>query len=455
MSEIQLRARSCAPPGPLCTRSPCRPLTLAALLLTTPAPAQPSEPVPATEPAPSEPAPSEPAPAEPAASAAEPAPPAANGELSAIEAALARDAASSTPAPAVTPPSGAPQSLNPDIALIGDFALAAYSSEDNHQTGGHDPSEKGFNLQALELVLGAAVDPYLRFDTNIAFALDEVEIEEAYATTLALGGRFQARFGQFLSRFGRINASHPHAWEFADQPFELGRVFGGEGNRGLGVELSYLTPLPWYAELVASASRADGEGTARSFLGEDDRPVDGPGDFLYVAALKQFFPLSDDWSLFWGVSGAFGPNAASRDTGTQVVGTDLYIKWRPITREDPPVVSLQTEWLYRRRELVGESLHDVGGYAQLLYRFARRWSAAGRGEYGSPAHDQNGDVALDPLDPEWTRTRTRASLALTFYPTEFSRFRLQGSRDAGIGDAVWAGFLSAEVAIGAHGAHSF
>ncbi|MET0413558.1 MAG: hypothetical protein ABW217_19780, partial [Polyangiaceae bacterium] len=127
MSEIQLRARSCAPPGPLCTRSSCRPLALAALLLTTPAPAQPSEPVPATEPAPSEPAP-----AEPAASAAEPAPPAANGELSAIEAALARDAASSTPAPAATPPSGAPQSLNPDIALIGDFALAAYSSEDNH-----------------------------------------------------------------------------------------------------------------------------------------------------------------------------------------------------------------------------------------------------------------------------------------------------------------------------------
>jgi hypothetical protein len=32
---------------------------------------------------------------------------------------------------------------------------------------------------------------------------------------------------------------------------------------------------------------------------------------------------------------------------------------------------------------------------------------------------------------------------------------LQSSRDAGIGEPVWAGFLTAEVAIGAHGAHSF
>jgi hypothetical protein len=384
-------------------------------------------------------------------------PPSQGDGLSAIEAALARDAASSAPSPSPAPvgPAGAPQSLNPDLSLIGDFALATFSSEDQHQTGDHDPTEKGFNLQALELTLGAAVDPYLRFDANIAFDLDGVEVEEAYATTLGLGARFQARFGQFLTRFGRLNASHPHAWEFADQPFVLGRVFGGEGNRGLGFELSYLTPLPWYAELVASVSRADGEGTARSFYGAENPAVDGPFDLLYVTALKQFFPLSDDWSLFWGVSGAFGPNAAARDTGTQVYATDLYIKYRPITQQDPPVVSLQTEWLYRRRELTDEVLRDVGGYAQLLYRFAKRWSVAGRGEYGSPSYDQNGDVALDPLDPEWTRTRTRTSLALTHYPTEFSRFRLQGSRDAGLGEPVWAGFLTAEVAIGAHGAHAF
>jgi hypothetical protein len=48
------------------------------------------------------------------------------------------------------------------------------------------------------------------------------------------------------------------------------------------------------------------------------------------------------------------------------------------------------------------------------------------------------------------------ALALTHYPSEFSRFRLQVSRDMpGWRDGIWAGFLTAELAIGAHGAHAF
>jgi hypothetical protein len=345
--------------------------------------------------------------------------------------------------------------MNPDLSLIGDFALAAFSPKHPHQTGDHDPKEPGFNLQQLELSLGAAVDPYLRFDSNIVFSLDGVEVEEAYATTLDLPGRLQARFGQMLTRFGRINPTHPHAWEFVDQPFVMGRIFGGDGNRGLGVELSYLTPLPWYVELVGSATRADGAETARSFYGAQNPGVGSPLDLLYVTAVKQFFPLSDDWSLFWGLSGAFGPNASGNDGRTEVYGTDLYLKYRPITRENPPIVSLQTEWLYRHRSLEVGTLDDYGGYAQLLYRFAQRWSGAGRFEYGSVARGSDGNAAADPLDADWLRDRTRYTLALTHYPTEFSRFRLQASRDIGLGPAVWAVFLAAEVATGAHGAHSF
>jgi hypothetical protein len=381
-------------------------------------------------------------------------------DLSAIEAALARDAASSAgtpPTPSASPSSaaGAPQSMNPDLALIADFALAAFSPNSPHQTGDHDPQEPGFNLQQLELSFGAAVDPYFRFDSNIVFSLEGVEVEEAYATTLDLPFRLQARFGQMLTRFGRLNPTHPHVWDFVDQPFALGRIFGGEGNRGLGVELSYLTPLPWYVELVASGTRADGEGTARSFFGAENPGVGSPRDLLYVTAIKQFFPLSDDLSLFWGLSGAFGPNARGADRRTEVYGTDLYLKYRPISRENPVVVSLQSEWLYRHRQLETDSLHDTSGYAQALYRFAQRWSTAVRYEFGSPSYDASGGRVSDELDPDWTRARQRWSLALTHYPTEFSRFRLQGSRDAGLGEPVWAVFLAAEVATGAHGAHSF
>jgi hypothetical protein len=45
---------------------------------------------------------------------------------------------------------------------------------------------------------------------------------------------------------------------------------------------------------------------------------------------------------------------------------------------------------------------------------------------------------------------------VTHYPSEFSRFRVQVSRDMpGFRAATWAGFLTAELAIGAHGAHAF
>jgi len=360
-------------------------------------------------------------------------------------------------APAVPTPAHGRASMNPELALIADFAAAWFSDPNHRQTGGHDPQRRGFNLQALELNARSVVDPYLRFDANLVFAEEGVEVEEVYATTLDLPGGLQARFGLFATRFGRLNAMHPHAWSFADQPFGLGRVFGPEGNRGLGVELSWLLPLPWYVELVGSATNANGEGTARSFLGASEEPAESPADLLAVTALKQFFDLHPNWSLLWGLSGAFGPNDAGEGNRSAVYGTDLYLKYRPITRQSHQELTWLTEVLHRRRQVPPRQLlWDVSGVSQLAYRFARRWGAAARYEFGTPAYDLDGARAVDPLDPEWTRTRHRASAALTHWPSEFSRFRLQGSRDmGGAGDPIWAAFLAAELVVGAHGAHTF
>ena len=434
--------------GPLLARSRCS--ALAALLaLVRPAEAQ-AQPAPAPAPLP-EPAPApEPPPA--------PAPDDLEAALAADRAAQAEKPgprASDSTAPAWRDPARA--SLNPELSLIADFAAAYFSEDENLETGGHDPTETGFNLQQLELAASAAVDPYLRFDANLVFGLFGVELEEAYGTTLALPFRLQARFGQFLTRFGRINAMHLHAWDFVDQPFAIGRVFGAEGSRGLGVELSWITPLPWYVELVGSATGAAGEGTARSFFGADDLGVQSPADLLYITALKQFFPVTDDWSLLLGNSFAFGPNSTGRDNRTEVYGTDLYLKYRPITRQSTTIVSLQTEWLYRRRQVPSDVLADISGYAQLFWRFDQRWGTAARYEYGSPAFDSGGDVAAsEPLDPEWTESRHRVSANLTFWPSEFSRFRLQGARDMpGVVDGIWSVFLAAELVTGAHGSHAF
>lgn len=377
-------------------------------------------------------------------------------DLSDVDAAFAEVEESPAPgAPAARDGAPQTQSMNPDMAVILDVAAAYFSDEEHRQTGGHDPSKNGFNFQQLELSLQSIVDPYFRFDSNIVFSLYGVEVEEAYATTLDLPARLQVRAGQFLSRFGRINATHPHSWDFVDQPFAIGRVFGGEGGRGLGAELAWLLPIPWFGEAVVSVQQADGEATARSFYGGRDLGVDGPRDFLYVTALKQFFELHADWSLAVGASGAFGPNSTGRDNRTDVFGGDLYLKYRPITRASSTIVSLQTEWLLRRRQVPEDLLYDLSSYTQLFWRFAQRWGTAARWEYGSPAEGVTG-AALDPLDPDWTEARQRVSANVTFWPSEFSRLRLQGSRDEfGELDPIWAAFLAAEFVVGAHGAHAF
>jgi hypothetical protein len=208
---------------------------------------------------------------------------------------------------------------------------------------------------------------------------------------------------------------------------------------------------------VGSVTDASGEGTARSFLGASGEKVSSPFDFQFTGAVKQFFPLSDDLSLLWGLSAANGPNPTGYHNRTDVFGTDVYLKYRPISGGSTTLVTLQGELFYRRRQVPQDVLSDFNGYGQVLWRFAQRWAAAGRYEFGSPAHNRNGLVADDPLDPEWTANRQRISANVTFWPTEFSRLRLQGATDLiGWRDRPdYSVFLALEVVMGAHGAHAF
>ncbi len=363
--------------------------------------------------------------------------------LDALSAGLAADLG-----PATAPQTGGPAgNSNPDISLILDVAGAWFDGEPS-QLGAHDPQSTGFNLQQLEMHIASNVDPFFRLEANLVFSEFGVEVEETYGTTLALPADLQMRGGLFLTRFGRINPTHPHAWRFVDQPLVNGKFFGGEGSRGLGAELSWLAPLPWFVEWVGSATMANGACCARSFYGADDPGVETPADLLYTAALKQFFALDDAWSLSWGLSGQFGPNASGNGNRSEIYGTDLYLHYRPANSPDREALSLQLEAMYRTRQVPSDRLADYGGYAQLVWTIDPRWEVGARYGYVSGLSD-------DPLDPGWVEDRHRASGQITVYPSHFSRVRLQANRDDR-GDAVtWAGFLALELLIGAHGAHTF
>src|SRR5579884_3243408 len=350
------------------------------------------------------------------------------------------------------------------------------------QLGDHDPIKRGFSLRNAEIAVDGAVDPYFKGFGNIVLKLDrnnetEIELEEAYLTSTSLPANLQVKAGQFFSAFGRQNAQHPHTWAFVDAPIILTRAFGPDGLRSIGAQVSWLAPTPFYTE--AFLGIMDGEGsTSFSFRNPGDmdttgisrfrgratqpRVLEGPQDLVLVPRIASSFELTDQQTLVVGASGAFGPNDTGPHSRTEVYGVDSYWKWKaPNANEGFPFVPWQTEALYMRYganadptatplPLPAENLRDWGMYSQVLWGFKPRWVVGLRGEYADGTRG-----AFDASDV-FRGERTRISPDLTFYPSEFSKIRLQYNYDHGalFGNqhSIW---LQVEFLLGAHGAHKF
>ena len=140
-----------------------------------------------------------------------------------------------------------------NVSLNGLFAAGGSTSTDipGLQLGGHDPNQRGFTVQNIEAVFEGYVDPYFRGQADLIYLIDAdgesvVELEEAYAETTSLPGNLRLKAGQYFTEFGRHNPTHPHAWNFVDQPLVNGRFFGGDGLRNPGARVSWLMPTPFY-----------------------------------------------------------------------------------------------------------------------------------------------------------------------------------------------------------------
>ncbi len=368
-----------------------------------------------------------------------------------------------------------------NISFDGLFALAYSSARDlDHiEVGDHDPQQRGFNARNIELALDGAVDPYFEGFANIVFKLDndnetEVEVEEAFLQTTSLPFNLQLKAGQFFAAFGRINPMHPHVWEFADAPLVNGRILGPDGLRGVGAQISWMVPVPWYSQLIFAVQNGRG-GTGFSFRnpGDDgiffgrettDREARGLQDFVWIPRWENSVDLSPTQVVLAGVSGAFGSNETGANSRTQIYGADLLYKWKSATAEGGfPFVKWQTEAMYRRFEAgrganesfpVAETFRDWGIYSQVLWGFKKGWVAGIRGDY---LHMTDSEFT----DDEDRQSRARISGNLTWYPTEFSKVRLQYNHDFLeenfflSGREVDSVFLQFEFILGSHGAHKF
>lgn len=408
-----------------------------------------------------------------------------------------------------------------DIGLVGTFAAGGSTADDIEgglQPGGHDPNQRGFTVQGVELNLAGAVDPYFRGTAALLWAMDAhgesaVELHEAWLETVALPGNLQVRAGQFFTEFGRLNPQHPHQWGFVDAPLVNARFLGPDGLHSPGARLSWLLPTPFYSELFLAVQNSASEGAAglrgetAHHHGADHggehhaealplgyRPereawrVRSASDLVFAPRLATSFDLTDTQTLLLGASAAFAPNARgeSGDPRTEVYGVDAYWRWKsPRAHGGFPFVSVQAEGMLRRYRvgefdwgtvddplvftstgdpalLAAETLTDYGLYAQVLYGFRRGWVAGTRLDFVARERadyeragltDADGEaLGRDPL----RRQRWRVSPNLTWYPSEFSKLRLQYNyddrADMGVDHSVW---LQWELILGAHAAHKF
>jgi hypothetical protein len=358
----------------------------------------------------------------------------------------------------------------PDISLITDFSYLYQnkSLDDNqeHQEHSHAASNanEGFNFNYAELVLSSSVDPYLNLDAVFHFTQEGVEAEEVYFTTTALEYGFEAKGGQFLSDFGRLNAQHHHTWNFSDNALVNNYFLGGEGLSDLGVQLQWLAPLDNYLMFGVEALEGGNETKFSNQEVSDVNVSKATSPSLAIAYVKSSFDI-DDTTLMMGLSYIYGAYNNEETHGLDkhafignksIYGADVTLKHY---FDSYSFLSLQSEYLYQ--DILGDS-YDIeptlttktdinanlsGYYTQLVYAYNQNYRVGIRNER----------LLLDEkLEIETNEITAKNSIMIEYHPSEFSRFRVQYNNAKTFNKTdIHSVIISANIAIGAHSAHAF
>ena len=335
-------------------------------------------------------------------------------------------------------PSRGSASANPDLSVIGDFRTNYQSNYSRHFDA---------NMHETELSFQSVVDPYVRADFFVSISRNpetgnfSTDLEEGYLTTIALPAHLQLKAGKFKQMFGRINPIHVHALPFTDLPNAYVRFFGEEGLNDEGLQLSWLLPNhTFFQELTLELT--DGPRESPSFIRSTKN------NYLSLAHLKNFWDLTANATLEFGLSGISGPNASNKITS--VAAADLTYKWKPVKFNTYKSVTFQNEFYYSHRPSLDSAINTIGLYSMLVVQVSKRYFLIGRYDYtNKPTSDKFVEQA--------------GSVTCGWYATEFQKIELEGkftsANSAEEENNFYKNFnqvfLRWIFVIGTHGAHQY
>ncbi|MEW6685809.1 MAG: hypothetical protein AB1393_06340 [Candidatus Edwardsbacteria bacterium] len=314
----------------------------------------------------------------------------------------AQEGTKATPLPGMR---GTPSNL-PDISVIGDITGKVTSDK-------NDLNRNKILVREIELALQGYIYPEMRADVFLAMHRHgdhfEPEICEAYASFLKIVGGLSLKVGKMHVDFGKINKVHQHERPYVDQPLVLTNFFGNHGLVGEGVSLGYLLPLPFFAQIDASAWRVASEQHHEE--GVEEPEEFGLADEVYTTRLWTSFSLGETSELEIGASGASGKGShyLEHQDEARVFGLDLTYKLWPSAYKR---LAFQNEVLHLiRRTPVGE-LKRWGFYNYLGFQFNKYWDAGLRYDWSENAF------------PEKGKTNSFSGI-ITSHLTETTKIRLQ------------------------------
>ncbi len=347
-----------------------------------------------------------------------------------------------TPAAPAAGPAAARGRWNPDIGVVADTLVTADTPKAD--TEGADR----LSVREVEVIFGSNVDPYSRLDATFAFSdFEEASLDEAYLTHFALPWEVTGRVGRFRPRVGKVLQTHRDALDTVDMPLAVQRYFGSEGYARSGADLTRALDLPFdSAHEVTLGVLEGGNEEGGTLFGDRRRPT-------FYARSKNYWDLGEVTGLELGASFLSGSRDAdvSREVGVFAADLSLFHDFEP-----PRRLKLQAEAFHvNRREsltMLADAVTGVvtaqdldgtlwGAYGLADLRFHVNWAAGLRLDRVEPI-DAFGNP--DPADTGYTGY-------LTFYQSEFARWRLQFSHlDLAAGENDDRVFVQGTFSIGEH-----